>query len=101
MINFLFYFRQHYQIVKMKTKNTEKRNCRERGVFMTSTLTDMNTEAERRARREQKRERGLNPVKGTGIKGEREKGKKNSREKIQRDTKINFKSHGWKRDTVC
>lgn len=44
----------------------------------------MNAEAERRARREQERERGLNPVKGTGIKGEREKGKKNTREKTER-----------------
>lgn len=81
----------------MKTENTEKRNCRERGLFMTQTLTDMNAETERRARKEQETERGLNPVKGTGIKGERKKGKKNTREETERDTK--FKSHG-RRDTA-
>lgn len=65
---FFFYFRHHNQIVKMKTKSTEKRNCRKRSLFMTQTLINMNAKTEGRARKEQERERGLNLVKETGIK---------------------------------
>lgn len=68
LFKFLIYFRHHNQIVKMKTKSTEKRNCRKRSLFMTQTLINMNTKTEGRARKERERERGLNLVKGTGIK---------------------------------
>lgn len=52
----------------MKTKSTEKRNCRKRSLLMTQALIKMNAKTEGRARKEQERERDLNLLKETEIK---------------------------------